>query len=545
LPGERSFIVVDSARLLSPDAVVRDRPSRLADAGNQADYIMIAHSTLVTAIQPLADLHRRRGLEVLVLDIEDVYDEFNHGVVHPSALRNFLDRAYHSWTRPAPRFVLLVGDASWDGKNENTADLNYADWTYRPGEKWRFGKNTSTPYTEGAELNRRGLIPTWNHGTYEGHSASDNYFVAVDGDDHLPEMAIGRLPVVDPEEIERIVDKTVRYVTAPEVGPWRRNALLITNESRNYQRQSDRLALGLAAAGYAAKKVYPASSEASNEHHTQRLIETFDEGQLLVHFVGHGGRYIWRTGPPDPDKNHDLFTLDHLQELAPTGRLPVVLSLTCYSAPFDHPSADSIGEKLLRIGDRGAIAVFAASWRNNPSPKWGQVLLEELTTPGTTIGEAVVRAKHRLKNRMFVETYNLLGDPAVPVAVPAARIELRVEEDETAAQPLKIHGTVGIEAFAGRLVVELVGEGGDALRTLELEISSSEFRTEIEIGRDELATARLVRAYAWDSSRRVDAAGAVELPREETEPAGRPQRRGGHRGVGSGGPATGETGTRQ
>ena len=44
----------------------------------------------------------------------------------------------------------------------------------------------------------------------------------------------------------------------------------------------------------------------------------------------------------------------------------MVLSMTCYSAPFDHPSADSIGEKFLRVPGKGAVAVLAASWRNAP-----------------------------------------------------------------------------------------------------------------------------------------------------------------------------------
>ncbi len=417
--GETAFHVAGGEHLAPPARVVRDRPSRLVDAGRQADYVILAHRTLLEAIEPLAEHHRARGLAVTVVDVDDVYDELSHGVVDPRAIRDFLAHAYHRWRRPAPRYVLLVGDASWDGKNEVTEDSNYADWTYRPNETVRFGKNASTPYPEGAGVNRRGLIPTWNHATYEGHSASDNYFVAVDGDDHLPEMAIGRLPVVEPAEVRAIVAKTLAYAASPETGDWRKSVLLITNESRGYQRQSDRLAAGLEERGYAPVKVYPASSEVSNEHHSRRLVESFDQGQLLVHFIGHGGRYIWRTGPPDLEKNHDLFTLDHLDQLTPTSRLPVVLSLTCYSAPFDHPSADSIGEKLLRLDGRGAVAVFAASWRNSPSAKWGEVLIEELTAPGATVGEAILRAKRRIGNRMFVATYNLLGDPAVPVALPA------------------------------------------------------------------------------------------------------------------------------
>ena len=512
--GETRFFAAHAEQLLSPEAIVLDRPSNLAAADNRADYIIIAHRKLIAAIEPLAALHRSRGLEVTVVDVEDVYDEFHHGVAHPQALRSFLDYAYRRWAKPAPRFVLLVGDASWDGKNALANDANYADWTYRPREAARFVKNASTAYAEDAELNHRNLIPTWNHPTSQGHSASDNRFVSF-GDDYLPLMAIGRLPLVKPAEVAEVVDKTIRYATRPEVGPWRRNALFITNESRSFQRQSDRVAGELQAAGFAAHKIYPASTEVSNEHHSARLVESFNDGQLFVHFLGHGGRYIWRTGPPDLKKNHDLFTLDHLDQLEPTGRLPVVLSLTCYSAPFDHPSADSIGEKLLRVGDRGAVAVFAASWRNSPSAHWGQVLFEELTAEGATIGEAILRAKHRIKGRLFVETYNLLGDPAAPVALPAGGITL---EAAVEAGSLAVRGTVDLPDFSGQAVIDLVGEDGETLSTQTLELAGPELAAELEPSPEQLAAIKTVRAYAWNQPRGVDAVGAAEIATTDAAP---------------------------
>ena len=68
--------------------------------------------------------------------------------------------------------------------------------------------------------------------------------------------------------------------------------------------------------------------EKSNEKHQERLLEAFAEGQLVVHFHGHGGRYIWRTGPTDYKKNRDLFNLDHLDMLEPSSRLQVMLRMT-------------------------------------------------------------------------------------------------------------------------------------------------------------------------------------------------------------------------
>jgi hypothetical protein len=524
--GESSYHVVPDGRLRSPERIEVDRPSDLRADTRRADYLMIAHRRLIDAIRPLAEFHRGRGLEVEVVDVQDVYDEFNHGILHPSAIRDFIAYTRDRWQRPAPRFVLLVGDASWDTKNSTVDEANYANWSDRQLDHGdRFSKKESTPYELDPERNTRQLIPTSNYITAQGHAASDNYFVAFNDSDLRPAMAIGRLPVATPEEVARIVAKTVRYASRPEVGPWRRNSLLITNESRGFQVQSDGLARQLAAVGLAPHKVYPASTEVSNEHHTRQLIEALNEGQLLVHFLGHGGRYIWRTGPPDFKKNHDLFTLDHLEELAPTGRLSVVLSLTCFSAPFDHPNADSIGEKLLRITDRGAVAVFAASWRNSPSARWGVTLFEELTAPGATVGEAVMRAKHRIGNRMFIETYNLLGDPAVPVAMPAGGIELSAGEDVAAGGPLSVRGVVDLEGFHGRILVDLVDDGGDNLKTVELETETPAFAVELAVTADQLADIRIVRAYAWDADRGVDALGAVELPRPEAEAAARAENR--------------------
>ena len=165
--------------------------------------------------------------------------------------------------------------------------------------------------------------------------------------------------------------------------------------------------------------MYPSSEEQDNLAHQAKLRAELDKGKALVHFAGHGGRYIWRTGPPDLSKNHDLFTLDDLERLKPNERLPIVLSMTCYSAPFDHPSADSIGEKFLRLEERGAVAVVAASWRNQPSEVFSETLLELLSASGDptresglTVGEALMGAKAKAPSRLLVETYNLLGDPA-------------------------------------------------------------------------------------------------------------------------------------
>ncbi len=505
-PGDGRWHLVADGGLHEPDEVVFDRPSLLRSPGRPVDYIMITHRSLAAALEPLADFHRGRGLEVEVVDVQDVYDEFNHGILHPRSLRDFLAWAYHEWPQPAPRFVLLAGDASWDAKNAEADDRRYADWTYQPNERAWFVKNASSPYGEGLLPNNRNLVPTWSYPTYEGNAASDNWLAAVAGDDDLPDFAIGRIPAATPEELAQVVAKTIGYATNPELGPWRRELLFITNESAGFQRSSDRAAEAFEAQGYVSHKIYPHPSEPANELHTRHILERMDDGVRAIVFLGHGGRYIWRTGPPDLKKNHDLFTLEHLDELAPSRRLPVVLSLTCYSAPFDHPTADSIGEKLLRIPDRGAIAVLAASWRNSPSSTMGEILIEELSLPGTTIGEAVQRAKARIKSPILVQTYNLLGDPAAPMAVPSAELELAVV-DAGGDRVLEVRSSeLGGRADA---LVEWVSADGSVVASRELVLDGA--TTRVGLADAGAADPFAVRVYAWDSARGLDGAGWLQL----------------------------------
>ncbi len=389
-----------------------DRPSRLGASDNRFDYIVLAHSSLLEAARPLAALHERRGLAVLLADVQDVYDEFNDGIEDPAAIRRFLLHAHATWRRPAPRWVVLVGDASWDTKNA-LPDANYANWVDRQLlARDRLPPRSATPHP-GAVENPRRLVPTWTYHGEEGHAASDNGLVAPGGPTGVPALAIGRLPVDGPEELAAIVAKNKRYL-AEGPGPWlRRPALLIANESALFRDSSERLAAELTSRGFEVERIYPEPAAQSHREESERLAAALAAGRSVVHFLGHGGRFIWRTGPADLTNRHDLFTLDHLDALPAGGPLSIVLSMTCYSAPFDHPSADSIGERFLRLPDRGAVAVVAASWRNTPNYEMSRNLIIALLEE-PTVGEALVAAKAMTASDSFRALYNLLGDPALP-----------------------------------------------------------------------------------------------------------------------------------
>lgn len=400
---------------LPPREIVVSRPANLRAAGKGADLVVVSHETFLPAARRLAEARRREGLVTEVVPVGDVYDVFRGGNFHPDAIREFLEHAWKSWA-PKPRYVLLVGDASWDYKNHSVADEDYADWHWSPEWARQVPKNASVK-REPSAANDRQFIPTYQYQSPWGHAASDNYFVTFSNAVDQPDLAIGRLPVGTAAEADAIVDKLLGY---DQVRPGEfTNALFITNDEEGFQHQTDGLAEEASKRGYAITKVYPKREETNNAEHTKTLERAFDAGQALVLFNGHGGRYIWRTGPPDLKKNHDLFTLDNLDLLKETRGLPVVVSLTCYSAPFDHPIADSIGEKLLRMGKKGAVAVVASSWRNAPPLDLGRKMIEYLgSAERPRVGDAFVGAKQSTTDRVSLATYNLLGDPTTRFKAP-------------------------------------------------------------------------------------------------------------------------------
>jgi hypothetical protein len=500
MPGVELYPIVNDA-VRAPDLVraVADHDWHNASAGY--DYLIVSHPSLIDAIGPLAEFHRRNGLKVAVIDVDEVYDQFNGGISHPVAIKNLIDHGRANWA-VKPRYVLLVGTASFDIRTSGkSVTMQPVDYDPRTGVA--FSKRTDTSSPMGSRAVNRNLIPTWQYPSEEGQSASDNRFVQTSDKDYHPALAIGRLPVVTAAEAAAIVRKTIDYATAPGVGSWRRRVMFIANEDIGYQRSSDQIAQEVGKDGFAAEKIYGNHAEADNIAHQAAIRTGLNNGDLLVHFIGHGGRFIWRTGPPDLNKNHDLFTLDDVSNLSNGKRLPMVLSMTCYSAPFDNPSEDSIGERFLREADKGAVAVFAASWSNSPSPEFSHKLVTELIKPGQAIGDAIVAAKKEINNPTMVEMYNLLGDPALVLERPRDRIDIVRSGDRWQE---RVAVRVPEAGFGGEVTVDWVDAEGNPVDSQTYEARDAQFELAVPS-----PAAAGVRIYAANFRSGRDALGTFDL----------------------------------
>ena len=167
------FLAAAPDSVSAPTEVTSHFATNLRSAAHNADYVIIAASHLVADAQALAELREADGYRVLLVDIDDVYWEFADGEPDPLAIRDFLSFARQEW-ETAPRFAALIGKGSLDYRDLMGLGGNWLSPALAP--------------TDG------GLFP------------SDSMLGDVVGDDGVPEIAIGRLPISTGEELGRIID---------------------------------------------------------------------------------------------------------------------------------------------------------------------------------------------------------------------------------------------------------------------------------------------------------------------------------------------------
>ena len=377
-------------------------------AGGGADYVIITHPQFATAIAPLADHRAAQGLQVVTVDVEAIYDHFGDGRMSPEAIHDFLKYAYANWT-PAPLYVLLVGDGTYDPRPYR-ADSHL---TYLP------------PYLADVD-------------PWMGETSSDNRYADLTGD-RLPELRLGRLPVNSPAETTAIVDKIIAYDDASG-GLWTRRLLFAADNpstAGDHRADADQQYLTYASPtstyGYEGVRVYLSETAGPSYYYTSAeaarnaLISALDSGVLLYTYFGHSS---WlQEAVLETDGYAPLFHVSHIPQLNNSGRWPMVLQMTCFTSYYIHPTEDTLDESLLRVADNGVIATWGSSGNGvTPDhrllngaflsslfggPVWG----DEQPEVGANVQAALTALYAEGASYELIDTYHLLGDPALELRV--------------------------------------------------------------------------------------------------------------------------------
>ncbi len=413
-----------------PEAVP-DAPSDLKNTSHQADYIMISNQELMQEsetlydIYDLVDLQTQRGYNVKLVDIEDIYDEFNHGIFNPPAITSFMDYAYHNWRSPAPTHLLLVGDSTWDykgylpeGVKENLVPSYGKNWSE---ERSRSRSAYIDQFFAGEKYEQAGTGYDPDDFIY-GNPMVDQQFVCVSGDDNLPDMSVGRLSVPDVQDLSLVISKSIKAENGLPPGYWIRNMVFITGgvddiEQNTLRSQTDCLIDQYIRPNYSGLNPVRIHKEKDGYDwgiYEQDVIDAFDAGAVIVNFFGHAGTWSWEC----------ILDFDDLPDINNQGKLPFVMSMTCNTARFANPVIDAFGEEMMTVGENSCALgfwgghSFGGLWSDYylTSTFFDRVFFQKNHITGIAIMEAKIHNQLIHPDYcVFIEPYTLLSDPAMPL----------------------------------------------------------------------------------------------------------------------------------
>lgn len=379
-PTERVLLAqTESVELHRANPLILNSPSDWRNTANGAKFIIIARSEVFEQLRGLENRREAEGLPTEIVDIADVYDEFNHGVKNPAAIREFLRYAKESWTIK-PEYVLIAGDASVDPRNYSGLGGDAKDVI-------------STLF-----------VDTWNL-----EAVADEMLVDFDGDS-IGELAIGRLPYQTPQELNAMLSKIYSINAMPLSEINSRGVVFISDAPQGYN---------FAAASRNIASLIPASVvsgyiDRGSQDSTvvkNAIMAKINSGAIFVSYFGHGHVYNWTNG--NILRNTDAPNMQNIQNPS------MMAMIACLNGAFAETNLESLAEAVMKTQTGGAFAVWSASASNTADAQ--ELLAKEYNLrvfSGMRLGDAARETKMTTYIPDIRRTYVFFGDPTQRIVAP-------------------------------------------------------------------------------------------------------------------------------
>lgn len=435
----RKYIAIDASDFYSP---LKDSQPKIANqdlkgtlfknnqnAFQDIDYVIITPKILISQAEKLANFHRTNSnLNVKVISLENIYQEFSSGKQDISAIRNCIRYIYEnaSSTEKRIKYVNLFGDASFDYKN-------------------RISNNTNiVPIYHSLNSNTVG----------ESSFASDDFYGLMDADEGNVisffggiDIAVGRMLISDNAQAEEMVNKVLEYHDTKSYGNWRNNFVLVSDDAdqssdASLQSRQNALAdlISTEKPFFNIDKIildsYTQEASAGGSRYPKArtdFFDAFEKGALVFNYLGHGGE--------DGLAAERIWEKSDGQNLNNQYKYPLFITITCEFSRFDDPTRPTAGEYTFWNPKGGAIAMLTtirAIGQYN-AENFNDNLTKNLLSYGTNQYTAISEALRISKNENPSSSSNVIfyiGDPALMLAIPKPRINLTKVNDVVISQPI-------------------------------------------------------------------------------------------------------------
>lgn len=327
--GFRRYIACVDAGLMTPAGLERVAWADLGNPARQADYVIVAPADFVPPLQALAAKREGEGLRTVVVSLPDIYNEFSYGIEDAAAIKQFIGYTVHHWQAPAPRYVLLAGNGSYDPKGYLMAQRGLK--AFKQKER----------------------IPVKMGPSDHGWAAIDGWYAAV-GTNRGPVVALGRLPAETVQMMSNMIAKIVSFENVSKNNWRRKQALLVADRGDaaldgkvvcEWLRKSD-----FAPNGFWTTTAY--TDDIGDAMVRNTVFSSMNAGVFLVYYFGHGNVSQW---------GHDIITYKDVALFKNT-YTPLVLMMACRNGAFQNPvDGPSMMEALLQDKDNGASACIGTT----------------------------------------------------------------------------------------------------------------------------------------------------------------------------------------
>lgn len=430
-PAEHRYVMFDPAAAKSI-ALWKPIANQNVHAVSVANMLIISSPLFLQQAQELADYHEAQdGLRSVVVDVEEIYNEFSSGAPDPTAVRDFIRMVYRR-NPGSMKYVTLFGRPSFDYRNLTGAGGNLV-----PCYEQKFESNTDQAY------------------------ATDDYFALMDDAEGencegRVDIGVGRLPVSTVEEAEAVLRKIMLYDNlAATYGDWKADILYFSDDedsfyvsnNETYHDMIDTLSPALKATKIYCG-AYPLVNTSTGVEIPQAhddLMAILNKGVSVLCYTGHGG-VKGLTG-------EKVFTVSDINALENHERMPFVFTATCEFTKYDNPLLVSAGEQYFLLPDGGTAAILTPcrpTYGPNNS-RLGRALMNTLTQREANgerlrLGDIVRKAKSSGNN--FISTsqrslninFNFFGDPAMRLSLPQEEVvALKINGKELNSQEIELN----------------------------------------------------------------------------------------------------------
>ncbi len=378
VPGTSSprslFVLGEPAQPLTIDPLIPNIASDLRNPLNEGRLIMITTQPMMKALYSYRDNREYNGLRTKIVDIEDIYDEFNNGIKSAGAIKSFLQFAKQNWAIK-PDYVILAGESSSDPRNYS-----------------------------GLANESQNSVPTVFVDTWNIEAPSDEMLVDFTGDS-LGEIAVGRLPAQDRDELSAMAEKleALSGISASEIAG--RGVAFVSDDNLGYNFANSSREMASTIPGTPNITFFDRAGQDPTSLRGQ-IVTKINSGVGIVNFFGHGSITSWTSA--------GLLRNVDASSMFNTKKPTMIVSLACLNGDSTVFGVQGFAEAMMKRNRGGAHTVWAASGWNGAYEEdlIGRDLYPRIFA-GMRLGDAVREVKSRYPTVDMRRTFILYGDPSM------------------------------------------------------------------------------------------------------------------------------------